>query len=75
MKKTTVESDINRMQSMYKGLGLMSEDASAGGSVEGDIAKLQKRNKSLRESTKTVRSKPFPQGAIDFAMGLLRGRK
>lgn len=81
MKRTAgVESDINRMQKAYQGMGLMSEDKTAGKSVEGDIAALQKRNAGLRKSTQPVRDemkatggKSYRKSAIEFAQNLLRG--
>ena len=67
------------MQKAYKGMGLTTEDASAGGSIEGDIAKLQKRNMALRKSTQPIRNemkksggKSYRQSAIEFARNLLK---
>lgn len=83
MKRTIgVESDIERMQKAYEGMGMMSEDKTAGKSIEGDISALQKRNMALRKSTKPIRDemkasggKSFQQSALDFALGLLKKKK
>ena len=79
MRTVGVESDINRMQKAYKGMGLMTEDKTAGGSVEGDIASLQRRNQGLRKATAPVRDemrrsggKSYRSSAIEFARNLLK---
>ena len=76
-----VESDLKRMQGMYKGLGLTSEDSTKGGGVESDISRLQKRNEGLRKATQPVRQgikkggRSYWSSAIDFARNLLLSRK
>ena len=79
MKGMMVEEDIKRMQKAYKGMGMMTEDTSAGGSIEGDIAKLQRRNQGLRKATQPVRDemkrsggKNYRSSAIEFARNLLK---
>ena len=80
MRRTAgVETDINRMQKAYKGMGMMTEDKTAGASVESDIAKLQRRNQDLRRATTPVRDemkrsggKNYRSSAIEFARNLLR---